>query len=423
MLKERLTPGLTQGLLLVAATTLAFGLDYLFNLAMGRLLNDPAQFSILVALAGASQIMVVASRVVQNVITRYIADFRANNTTSRISAFFQSAFRSAWQWGALATLLLGALSWPLANFLQLNQVGPVLALAGTAILMTTRPVIGGLLQGQQRFAELGLIQLIQATFRLAFGILLVLAGLGALGAMLALPLASLMALLFGLWRVKEMWGNPAGQPHNITLPTIFRYSAYTAAGLIGYAILANMDAILAKRYFTDTMAGNYGAAVTLAKIIQFFPVAIIMILFPKAAQRRAQQRDPAKILIPAMLIVSLACGALALLYTLFAQPIVRLTLGPAYTLDGPVLGLLGFGMALLSLSNVWLNYFLSLDNTKFVYLIWLAIPIQALLMSQYHHTLLHFPAIITLNGLWLTLAGGIIFWRTKTSVQPPTTTH
>lgn len=414
MLRNRLTPGMQQGLLLVAATTLAFGLDYLFNLAMGRLLNDPAEFSILVALAGASQIMVVASRVVQNVVTRYIADFRASDSThNRVSAFFKSSFRSAWQWGAIATLLLGALSWPLARFLQIEQVGPVLALAGTAILMTTRPVIGGLLQGQQRFAELGVIQLIQAVFRLVFGIILVLAGLGALGAMLALPFASILALLFGLWRVNDIWLNPAGQTHTITIPTIFRYSAYTAAGLIGYAILANMDAILAKRFFTDTMAGNYGAAVTLAKVIQFFPVAIIMILFPKAAQRRAEKRDPAGILIPAMLIVGLACGALAIVYTLFAEPIVRLTLGTAYTLDGSVLGLLGFGMALLSLGNVWLNYFLSIDYTKFVYLIWSAILIQATLMSFFNQELIHFPLIITFNGLWLTLAGGFLFWRNR----------
>jgi hypothetical protein len=78
-----------------------------------------------------------------------------------------------------------------------------------------------------------------------------------------------------------------------------------------------MDAILVRRFFGPVDAGNYSAAVTLGKIIQFFPVAIIMVLFPKAAQRQAAHRDTTRVLVPAMLIVALVCGSIALLYALF----------------------------------------------------------------------------------------------------------
>ena len=60
----RIPPGIRQGVVLVAAVTFAFGLDYLFNLASGRLLS-PAQFSIVVALAAVGQILVVGSRVMR----------------------------------------------------------------------------------------------------------------------------------------------------------------------------------------------------------------------------------------------------------------------------------------------------------------------------------------------------------------------
>jgi O-antigen/teichoic acid export membrane protein len=269
---------------------LAFGFDYLFNLIAGRLL-EPAAFGIVVSLAAAGQVMVVASRVIQTVTTRYVARYQAGvNAEEQVRAFFQAAIRPAWWWGLAATAILVLLSRPLANFFQIPDVGPVLALVATTLLFALRPVVGGVLQGQQRFAALGNIQVIQAVVRLAAGVLLMTIGLEAFGAMIALPIAVGAALVYGLFLLGRPITVPAeiGQP--IPFSDLFRYSAYTAAGLIGYALLVNMDAILVKRFFYPITAGHYGAAVTLGKVIQFFPQAIIMILFPKAAHRKSTQR-------------------------------------------------------------------------------------------------------------------------------------
>jgi O-antigen/teichoic acid export membrane protein len=400
-----------QGVGLMTAVVFAYGLDYLFNLVSGRLL-DPAQFGILVALAGVGQVLVVASRVIQTVVTRYIARFQAQDDgESRIASFFRSMFRSAWRWGTAATVVMLLLSFPLAAFLQIDDIKVVLALSVTTLLMVVRPVVGGTLQGRQQFMALGLVQVVQAATRLFLGAVLILLGLGAFGAMASLPLASLAALIFGLWALDKVVWQPGQTHHGVTIPDMFRYSSYTAVGLIGFALLINMDAILAKRFFAPIDAGNYGAAVTLGKIIQFFPVAVIMLLFPKAAQRQAAHRDPTGVLIPAMLVVAALCGGLALLYALFADVIVRLTVGAAYQVDGRLLGLVGLAMLLLSLVNVWLNYFLSTERTGYVYLIGLGIVIQAVLMVFFHDQLWHLPAIMSANGLWLTLAGVIIFYR------------
>ncbi len=408
-----LRPSMRQGLLLVTAVIFAYGLDYLFNLVSGRLL-DPAQFGILIALAGVGQVLVVASRVIQTVVTRYIARFQAQHDgESRIAFFFRSMFRSAWLWGTAATIIMVLASFPLARFLQIDDVKVVLALSVTTILMVVRPVVGGTLQGRQQFTALGLVQVVQAGTRLGLGAALMLLGWGAFGAMVSLPLASLVALFFGLLALNKIVWRPGKTHHGVTIPDMFRYSAYTAVGLIGFALLINMDAILAKRFFSPVDAGNYGAAVTLGKIIQFFPVAIIMLLFPKAAQRQAAQRDPADVLLPAMLVVAVLCGGVALIYALFPEFIVRLTVGEAYQVSGLLLGLEGTAMLLLSLVNVWLNYFLSTERTNYVYLIGVGIGVQVVLMVLFHDQLWHLPAIMSANGLWLTLAGVIIFYRSR----------
>jgi hypothetical protein len=110
-----------------------------------------------------------------------------------------------------------------------------------------------------------------------------------------------------------------------------------------------------------------------------------------------------------MFIVGALCGGIALLYYLFPDFIIRTTLGNAYDVPGSLLGLIGVAMALLSLANVWLNYFLSLDVTRYVYLVWVATILQAILMSLFHSELWHLPAIAAGNGLWLFIAGIFIY--------------
>jgi O-antigen/teichoic acid export membrane protein len=402
-----------QGLLLVAAVTFAYALDYLFNLAAGRLLA-PAEFSIVVSLAGVGQVLVVASRVIQTVTTRYISQFQAGaGGDGRTASFFRAMFRAGWRWGVVAALIAVALSWPLARFLQIEEIGPVLALAVTTLLWVVRPVINGALQGVQRFGALGSVRVVEASLRLATGILLMWLGWGAFGAMSALPIASAVAMLVSLVLLNQTLATGEETPHAVSPPDIVRYFTYTAFGLIGFALLVNMDAILVRRFFDPETAGIYSGAITLGKIIQFFPLAIILILFPKAAQRQASRRDPGGVLIAAMLVVGLICGGLALAYTLFSDIIVRLTLGEAYQIDGRVLGLVGVAMLLQSLANVWLNYFLSTEWPRYVYLVGAAILLQGGMMLLVHDQIWHLPAAMAINGGWLTVAGGVIFWQRR----------
>ena len=407
-----------QGIVLVLAANLAYVLDYFFNFAAGRMLQ-PESFSIIVSLAGISNVLVVGSRVIQTVVTRYISRFDGESPQSdQIPAFFQTIWRSAWLWGTAVVILMVALSWPIANWLQIDDVRIVLALAATTILLVVRPVIGGGLQGVQQFAHLGFIQIIQAFIRLLLGVFLIWLGWGAFGAMVALPIGSLLALIYGVSIIDRRVWRKTDSHHGVTIPELFKYSAYTAVGLLSYAVLVNMDAILVRRFFDATQAGNYGAAVTLGKIVQFMPVAIVLLLFPKAAQRQAANQDPAKVLFPALTAVFVLCTGIAVGYTLFTDLIIQLTVGNQYQVSSLVLGLLGAGLTLLALSNVWLYYFLSIEQTTYVKFIGISIFIQLGLMMTFNSALWHLPAAMIVNGLFLCIMGFILFKRSRGSYEP-----
>lgn len=402
-----------QGAALFIAANLAYVIDYFFSFATGRLL-DPAQFSIFVSLAGLSNVMTVGSRVIQTVVTRYVVRFEAERAgDAPLAAFFQKVWRSAWRWGTAVTLTLVLLSWPIANWLQIEDVAIVVPLALTAVLLIVRPVLGGGLQGLQQFAPLGVVQIVQAGFRLMVGVGLILLGWGVFGAMVALPIGSLMALFYGLYAIdKRVWQKTEAS-HGVTIPELFRYSAFTAVGLLSYAVLVNMDAVLVRRFFDPDVAGNYGAAVTLGKIVQFMPTAIVMLLFPKAAQRQATKQDPANVLLPAFGAVFALCAGVVFVYVTFTDFIVQLTVGGQYQVDSLVLGLLGLGLMLLALVNVWLFYFLSIEQTVYVWFMGVGIVLQLALMFLFNDALWQLPAAIVANGAFLFIAGIFLFWRTR----------
>jgi hypothetical protein len=71
-------------------------------------------------------------------------------------------------------------------------------------------------------------------------------------------------------------------------------------------------------------------------------------------------------------------------------------------------------MLLLSLSNVWLNYFLSTEWPQYDYLIGVGIVLQVGAMILFHDAVLQLPAAMVITGLWLNFAGIIIyFWRLR----------
>ena len=76
-------------------------------------------------------------------------------------------------------------------------------------------------------------------------------------------------------------------------------------------------------------------------------------------------------------------------------------------------------MLFLSLVSVWLFYFLSIERTGYVYFIGVGVLIQVVAITLFHDQLWYLPVIMTASGLWLTLAGGVIFYRSRQQTVLP----
>ncbi|MCO5207525.1 MAG: hypothetical protein M9928_21160 [Anaerolineae bacterium] len=395
-----------DSVLMTGAMVLAGGFDYLTNLVAGSMLG-PVAFGAFVAVAAIVQIMVHVTNVIRNVTAYYSAEINTRaDANPVIGRFFKRGWRWAWQWGVIATAIMALLSPLIAPLLQLPSTSPLWAASVTLLLLFLRPVTDGVLQGIQHFVGLASVQVTQAIGRMVFAVVFILIGWQAFGALLALPVASALACVLALWFLRPQRRAGRDSAEAITLPHISRsYTMLTLVGLLSFAVLVNMDAILVKSFFDPETAGNYGVVVTLGKMNLFIPLALGMVLFPKAVDRQAKGRDPRPLLLLA-LGATLAAGlALTAVYFLLPSLIVDTVFRGAYANPGLVLGIVGIATTLYAATNIWLNYALSLRRTLFVAALAIIVVAQASAIVLFHDELQQVALILVAGGVAANLVG------------------
>lgn len=406
--RNQLSPrlaGLTQGAFMAVAMIVAGGFDYLVNILVGRWLV-PTEFFVFVTVTAIVQIMVQVTNVIRNVVAYYTAEATVQaDSRARIGVLLDRSWRWAWRWGLIASAALALLSPLIARFLRIDTPWPIVAAAFALLLLFLRPVTDGTLQGVQHFFGLGSVQILQSFLRLVFAALLVWAGFQATGAVVALPLGSSVALGLAVWILLPFFRAP--EPEVQPGPISWRYSAYTLIGLLAFAIMVNVDAIVVRRLFGDAAAEFYGPVVTLGKMNLFIPLGIGLVLFPKATQRHAAGRDSRPVLLMALAATLLPGLVLTVLYYYFPGWIVQTVFGPAYADPGTLLALVGLATTLYAGVSIWLNYALSLERRAYTFILAGIVSLQVGLMLAFHPRLETIALVMIGAGLAGNVAGAL----------------
>jgi len=389
--------------------TAANGLDYLVNMLAGRWLL-PVEFGVFVAAAGLVQILLYAAFVIRNVVAFYTAEKSLDPQAGvLIGGFFHAAWSWAWKWGLAAAAILAAGAPVLSRALQFPT--PLVLWAGSAAvpLLFVRAVTDGALQGTQQFFGFAGVQVAQSVLRLAFTAVFIAAGWKAAGAIFAIPVATAAAMLVAIWFLRPYF---LTRSRAQTTPVSWHYSAYTLLGFLVFAAFTNTDALFVKSYFPPQVAGDYGPVVTLAKVNLFLPLALGVVLFPKAAQRYATDRDPRPILISA-LAATLGSGlALVAIEFLYPAPLVHTVFGAAYRSPGVLVGLAGLAATFFAGINIWINYALSTRCTTYLLALAALMVVQIAGMVIFGRSSLQTMLTVMIAcGLMGNIAGAFTTWR------------
>ena len=264
------------------------------------------------------------------------------------------AFRAAFIGNSILGLGLSALvaAVALAGIVQPMEIyTPILLLAAASIaVLTPNSVLAGALQGWLLQRQLAIVRVTEVLVKMGVGILLVLIGFGAVGAIAGFLAGAIVATVLAAIFLR-------GFPMSIRGKWMDR-RVLAAAGpffvtMVGFALLSQVDLLTLKAFSTpataDFLAGQYQVAVILGRIPFFAGLALFGAVFPhvsRSAGRSGEARAYAGLAFKYTILFLLPIG---LTLAVIPDELIRLLFSSRYDASAEALAIVGIAMSVLTL--------------------------------------------------------------------------
>jgi O-antigen/teichoic acid export membrane protein len=390
--KDRL---LRNNAIYLAGSIGAGALGYVFHFLTGRMLG-PAGYAVLASVLSALYLVSLPGIVLQTVSMRFTSLAAGR---SRLGSLHILLVRLGIVSLAAGVLGAGILVWiapTVAHYLQVADQRLVYVLAGAGVLGWVLAVNRGALQGLSKFVALSANGLVDMSSRVASATILILSGAGVVGGLLAIMIGPFFAYLHSLAALRRIRGTPV-EPE-ASMRDVGRYALSASVGVIGITYLFNADVLLAKHYLAPQVAGIYASGAVLGRVVFFLGVTVAAVMFPTVAALHARAQAHFQVVDRSLLLLGAVAIGCSLVYLVLPE-LVLWPYGAAFTPVRPYLGGFAFALGLLSLSNLLINYFLSVNSTRF------AVPlIGACILETGLIVLLHGSIGQVLAMVWTSMA-------------------
>ncbi len=283
------------------------------------------------------------------------------------------------------------------------------AITGLAIfLIFPFSLLLGSLQGSRMYLSLGLFSSLSSIIKFILAVALVYAGLNVVGALFSVAVSPLLIMvvaaivLFSYLKHKQ---GEAEEKHIIIdktgengLKTGKFYFLSLFFMLFFFTFFTNIDLVTVKHFFPAYKTGIYSVADILGKIILYFPSAVVLVMFPEVSHAHAINNKTKHILLKTLFITFLMCSFLEIFYILFPDKIISFLMGAKYISSAPLLTLYGLSMFPFAFINIFINYFMAVNNSKILISMFLFSLLEILLFYLFHYSLRGIILIIMITG-------------------------
>jgi len=388
---------LKHGAIVVTAGLLCNVLNYCYQLAMGRMLG-PADFGVLGALTSLATVFAVPAETIRTLLMKFTSKTVAAGRSEGLGYAIRHLTLRVVIVSGIGLFGLLAASGGIGHLLRLTNVAPALILGPLFFLQLLSPALEGSLSGLQRFARLGAAQTVAYVAKLASGIALVAVGFSVTGALAAVAVGAGVSLLVSTCFLRDvLWQRSSSRD----VQGVSTYSLYAFLAFLFLALLNNLDVILVRRLFTDSVAaGHYVAAMTVARAVYFGAISIVAVMFPKVAALVSSGKGAGseRLLRDTLIYVGLLAGLGALGLNLFPGFVVSVFFGGAYSESAGLVGLMSIGMLFRSLSYTIVLYDLARERTESVLVLAVGVLGEGIGIALLHGSLRGVAAVVT--AMW-----------------------
>lgn len=378
---------------MVFLTLIASTINYGSNVIFSHMLST-AQYGDFTALIAVVVIAAVPTGAAQTVVAERVAVLLAKGQHDRVRYLLRHAVAHVVSIATVLGLIYVACIPLVKSALHLQTISPAIALAPLLVLSLFVPVACGVLQGMERFVALGAVTLAIAASRLAFGIPWTLAGGGAGGPLLGQALGTAVVLAFTVWLTRAYVlrrGTGAATSGLRRKPD--RRTLAAGGAFIAFAVISNLDVLLAKLLLDAHAAGEYAALATVEKLIIFLPGAVAIVMVPSAAKAVLVGESSARVLRVAALLVLGTTLLVAVPAALAPHLILKIMFGQKYV--GAAAGVLPIVCAGAALSLLYLLvvYTVAIQDKRWVWLLTCGVVLQVASILALHSSPVEIAAV------------------------------
>ncbi|WP_157559806.1 lipopolysaccharide biosynthesis protein [Nocardioides sp. Soil777] len=261
---------------------------YAFTMLATYLLG-PKDYGALIAAMNFLIVVSVLSLGLQATAARRISADRGH-----VAQIERSIMRVTYRAAAALGLLLLALTPVIDRVLRLDSLPTTALIAVSAVPLTIMGGQAGILQGERRWAPLGLVYVAAGLPRLVIATALIVVAPGEFTALLGVTIGFFAPAVVGWWVLRG--GRHAGDAspeHGGT--AILKESLHNSHALLAFFALSNVDIIVARNVLSDHDAGLYAAGLIISKAMLFLPQFVVVVAFPAMStvheRRRAMVRS------------------------------------------------------------------------------------------------------------------------------------
>ncbi len=345
-----------------------------------------AGYKSVVSLVALSTVFLLPTQILSTVMSRYAATLSAGNQFGQLNDLVRRLTAVMLAIGCFFALVFILASGPIAAFLHVGSVIPVILLGVGFVVAFAGPVNGAALQGLQLFSWSAPLSVLPLALRFLLIIVLVRLGLKIDGAILAITLSTIIGYLISFQPLRPLLRTPR-VPLGSLRP-LLSYSVTAILATIGNAFLFQSDIVLASHFLSSVPAGLYVAVATLGKIVLFISSALTAVLLPRAAALHHRGESTGRVVLQsffAMLILSAVVEAIFIIAPAHVIHVLYHSLTATQAAAAAAeLPWYGLAMLLFAPTQALITYFLAVNDRIFAYLVLACSALQAGLIIMRH---------------------------------------
>ena len=298
------------------------------------------------------------------------------------------------------SLLIIIFSPQLKSFFNFESIWPFISLAVLLVLSLFFTFRSAILQALHKFTEVSIANIYLSAGRLIFAVVLVYIGWATFGAVTAIVLSQVLALLYTYSKTGEHLVSLLKAKVKITgrIKKELSYAFLVFSATLCVTFLYSADVIIVKHYFSADQAGFYSGIATIARIIFFVTGSVASVLISHIKLENSDKENK-KVLWKSIFLVGGLGGIVLLTFLLFPDIITNILIGKRYLHYVGLLPRLSILLFLVSIINVFFFYYLSLRK-YFLIIISLLSPSLVITLSYFRHDSL---LQIINNFLWTSI--------------------